>query len=116
MCQPPSMGGLPSLNAEEVKALALPEDELLLLDVRQPEEYIGPLGHLPGASLIPLGELSFRLGEIDGYKDKTVVCICKSGVRSAQATQFLLNEGFQKVFNMTGGTQAWNQLGFPVER
>lgn len=120
MCQP-SLGstGIVETQPEDIKAMV--EDpsgrkDRLLLDVRQPEEYTGPLGHVPGATLIPLGELSSRLGEIDEYKDKTVIAICKSGGRSAKACEILINAGFASVLNLAGGTQSWNQKGFAVDR
>jgi rhodanese-related sulfurtransferase len=92
------------------------ESGRLLLDVRQPDEYASELGHLPGAILIPLPELPARLSEIESYREKRVIAICRSGSRSAKATALLRDAGFQDVWNMTGGTLAWRQKGFPVER
>jgi len=99
---------------DEVNAAA--DEERLLLDVREPKEFVGPLGHVPGAVLIPLGELPTRLDEIESYKNKKVVAICQSGNRSAQAAEILMNAGFENVLNMTGGTQAWKEKGFAVQR
>ena len=105
---------LPSITVDEVSATM--DEERLLLDVREPHEYVGPLGHVPGAKLIPLGELETRLGEIETYRDKKVVTICRSGGRSAQAAEILMNASFENVLNMTGGTLAWKEKGFAVER
>jgi len=91
-------------------------DSGLLLDVRQPDEYVGELGHVPGAILIPLPELPARLSEIESYREKRVIAICRSGSRSAKATVLLKDAGFQDVWNMTGGTLAWREKGFPFER
>lgn len=78
-------------------------DAFTLLDVRQPEEYTQ--GHIPGAKLIPLGELPDRIGEVD--RDVTTIVYCRSGARSTSATGLLMNAGFDDVWNMTGGMMAW---------
>ena len=83
--------------------------------MRQPEEFTGELGHVPGAHLIPLGELPVRLGEITAQKRETVVTICRSGARSARAAALLREAGFTDVVNMAGGTLAWRREGYPRE-
>ena len=114
LCAPPPSLDLPSITVQQVQAVM--HEERLLLDVREPQEFVGPLGHVPGAVLIPLGELRTRLAEIENYKNKQVIAICRSGARSAEATEILLNAGFENVLNMTGGTLAWKEKGFAVER
>jgi glyoxylase-like metal-dependent hydrolase (beta-lactamase superfamily II)/rhodanese-related sulfurtransferase len=84
-----------------------------VLDVREPEEYTGPLGRIPGAVLIPLGELSGRTGELK--KDQPIVAVCRAGGRSAQATLILQQSGFTKVANLPGGMLRWRGEGHPVE-
>jgi rhodanese-related sulfurtransferase len=84
--------------------------------VRQPEEYAGELGHVPGAVLVPLPELKERVSEIAAHRAGTVVTICRSGNRSAHAAAILREAGFADVWNMTGGALAWRDRGFPVER
>ncbi len=118
MCEPAPATGLPELSVEEVRRLVASggESGRLLLDVRQPDEYVGELGHVPGSILIPLPELPARLSEIERYRKKRVIAICRSGSRSAKATVLLKDAGFQDVWNMTGGTLAWREKGFPVER
>jgi rhodanese-related sulfurtransferase/rubrerythrin len=81
-----------------------PVEALTLLDVRQPKEY--EEGHIPGAKLIPLPDLTERLDEIDPKK-KTVV-YCAIGGRSRVAAQMLAGKGFEDVYNMSGGIKAWN--------
>lgn len=88
----------------------------LLLDVREPEEFTGELGHIPGSLLIPLKELSARVGEIEAYKDKDVVAICRAGVRSTTAAAILTGLGFERVSNLKGGMLDWNDQNLPVER
>ena len=80
-----------------------------ILDVRTPEEYDGPLGHIEGSRLIPVQELPQRLGELSDVKDQHIFVICRSGGRSAQATRMLLDTGFQAT-NVAGGMRAWNEL------
>ena len=80
-----------------------------IIDVREPNEFNAELGHIAGARLIPLGELAVRLGEID--KAKPVVVVCRSGARSARATQMLQSNGFARVANLTGGMLRWRAQG-----
>ncbi len=84
-----------------------------VVDVREPDEFTGPLGHVPGARLIPLGTLLARAKELS--KEKPIVTICRSGARSAQATVLLRKEGFEKVANLSGGMLRWRAQRFPVE-
>ncbi len=84
-----------------------------VLDVREPDEFTGPLGHIKGAILIPLGELAGRVGELD--RERPVVAVCRAGSRSAQATAILLQNGFTEVANLTGGMLRWRAEGHPVE-
>ena len=84
-----------------------------VLDVREPEEFTGPLGHIRGAKLIPLGQLAERIGELS--KDKPMVAVCRAGGRSAQATLILQQAGFDKIANLPGGMLRWRAEGGPVE-
>ena len=86
--------------------------EIVIIDVREDYEYKD--GHIPGAQLIPLGELPDRTGEIP--RDETVVIVCRSGNRSAQAHRYLLNQGFTNVHNMTGGMLDWVAAGYETEK
>jgi sulfur dioxygenase len=84
-----------------------------ILDVREPEEFTGPLGHIQDARLIPLGELAERAGELS--RDRPIVAVCRAGGRSAQATVILQQAGFKEVANLTGGMLRWRAEGHPVE-
>jgi len=84
-----------------------------VVDVREPGEFKGALGHIAGAKLIPLGSLTRRFSEIT--KDQPVVAVCRSGARSAQATILLRNAGFARVANLSGGMLRWRAQRFPVE-
>ncbi|MDP2804487.1 MAG: rhodanese-like domain-containing protein [Gallionellaceae bacterium] len=99
-----------SVPAVDVKAAqSMNQQGALLLDVREPEEYKAV--HAVNAQLIPLGQLGDRLKEIETYKDKPVVVICRSGNRSAKAVSMLQGAGYTNVNNVSGGTNAWEKAG-----
>ena len=97
--------GVQTLYSDEVKKFINEQSEgdYVLLDVRQPGEY--ELGHLPGAKLIPLPQLADSLKELDAAKP--IIVYCAVGGRSRMATQLLSNLGFNNVFHLQGGIQAW---------
>ena len=98
--------GLEEVTAERAR-------QVQILDVREPDEFTGPLGHIRGAVLIPLGELAGRAGELS--PDRPVVAVCRAGGRSAQATVILQQAGFKDVANLTGGMLRWRAEGHAVE-
>lgn len=85
-----------------------------VLDVREQGEYDS--GHLLNAKLIPLGKLKARIGELDKYRDKTVVVVCRSGNRSGTATAILTKAGFTDAYNMAGGVMAWQSSKLPLSK
>lgn len=93
-----------------VEATRLLDTGALLLDVREHHEWSA--GHAPGARHLPLGELRTRLASLPG--DVCVVVVCRSGRRSAEATEVLMVEGFDAV-NLDGGMLAWVEAGCPLE-
>jgi glyoxylase-like metal-dependent hydrolase (beta-lactamase superfamily II)/rhodanese-related sulfurtransferase len=103
-----------TLTPAEVKDRAARQGGPLLLDVREPDEYVGPLGHVEGAHLIPLGSLAQRLDELEA--DREIITICRSGGRSAITATILMQAGFSKVWSMDGGMTAWNERGYPIKR
>jgi sulfur dioxygenase len=84
-----------------------------ILDVREPQEFTGPLGHIRGSLLIPLGELAERAAEL--AHDRPIVAVCRAGSRSAQATVILRQAGFSEVANLAGGMLRWRAEGHAVE-
>ncbi|MEZ4360601.1 MAG: MBL fold metallo-hydrolase [Kofleriaceae bacterium] len=88
----------------------------LLIDVREPEEFIGELGHIEGSLLVPLDSLARRLAKLHGYVDRTVVVVCRAGARSASAGAILRSAGFAHVKNLDGGMLAWRAAALPVQR
>ncbi len=103
----------PNVMDIEPMELVDKKDQVALIDVRQPDEFTSDLGHIPGAKLIVLDTLPEHIQEIP--KDKTVVFVCRSGGRSARATSFALENGFEHVYNLKGGMILWNELHFETE-
>ena len=95
----------------EIQPHALEEHlrDVQVVDVREPDEFEGRLGHISGATLIPLGQLAARAGEIG--RDRPVVAVCRAGGRSAQATVILQKAGFKQVANLAGGMLRWRTEG-----
>lgn len=91
-------------------ALAKRDAGAFILDVRQPEEWNEV--HVPDSTLIPLGELAARAAELP--KDQEIVIVCRSGNRSAQARDILLEAGFTQVTSMAGGLNQWKAAGYPT--
>jgi rhodanese-related sulfurtransferase len=87
--------------------------EVQVIDVREPDEFTGPLGHIEGAILIPLGELAARATELS--RERPVVAVCRAGGRSAQATVILQQAGFKDIANLAGGMLRWRAEGCVVE-
>lgn len=97
-----------SLQVHELPALAESGAVPLLLDVREPWEFKLARIELPGANTlhIPMAMVPLRLTEI--APAQPVVCICHHGARSAQVVAFLVRQGYEDVYNLTGGIDAWS--------
>jgi len=87
--------------------------DVQVLDVREPDEFDGPLGHIAGAILIPLSTLAARAGEL--RRDRPVVAVCRAGSRSAQAVTILQQAGFTDIANLAGGMLRWRADGHSIE-
>jgi rhodanese-related sulfurtransferase len=79
----------------------------VVVDVRGADEFTGELGHIAGAHNISLGELPGRIGEIEPYKESTIVLVCKTQMRSAKAADLLRQRGFRHVSVLRGGMVEW---------
>jgi rhodanese-related sulfurtransferase len=86
---------------------------LQIIDVREPHEFTGPLGHIPGARLVPLGTLAEQAKELP--QEPPIVTVCRAGGRSAQATLILRKAGLSRVANLAGGMLRWRAQRFAVE-
>lgn len=95
-------GTFENVTTEKAKEL-IDLEEVIVLDVRTPEEYNS--GHIPGAELVPLQIIEGMSEELD--KDKHYLIVCRSGNRSQQAADILSGKGFKNLYNMTGGMNEW---------
>ncbi len=99
----PAQSTVPEIAPRELKSRLDHGDDLFILDVREPHEY--QICNI-GGHLIPLGDLSRRVNELDSSRE--IVAHCRSGKRSAEAVEFLRSAGFRKVLNLKGGILAWS--------
>lgn len=95
------------VTPERAQKLVVSKDNLVVVDVREPSEYCDKRGHIPGALNYPYtsGVLAARYEELP--KDRPILVVCRSGHRSELAAEFLRSHGFSKVYDMTGGMNAW---------
>lgn len=102
-------GGAPEVDADEARRLF--ENGAQLIDVREPWEWA--TSHIPGATLIPMGEVPSRLSEID--PNRPVVVHCAVGARSAKIVEALRQAGYAQALNLAGGIVEWTNRQFPTE-
>jgi molybdopterin/thiamine biosynthesis adenylyltransferase/rhodanese-related sulfurtransferase len=100
----PTFGGIPEVTVRELKQDIDSGKDFDLIDVREPQEW--EIGRIPGARLIPLGDLPKRIHELDSSRE--IYLQCKVGGRSAKAAKFLYDSGFRKIKNVAGGIDAWS--------
>lgn len=102
---------IPQVDAVELQELINQENNLLVVDVRSPQEYQYD-GHIAGSRLLPLSALMQRVEELP--QDQPIVFVCRSGNRSRVACEQLSLQGFINVKNFQGGMIAWKRAGFPI--
>ena len=108
------------VRAEELDEMIENHDDLLILDVREPQEYAA--GHIPGALHVPRGMLEVaadpqskgRVEALAAAQNRTLVTYCATGGRSAMAADTLKQMGFDKTYSLAGGLAAWTQGGMPT--
>jgi sulfur-carrier protein adenylyltransferase/sulfurtransferase len=100
----PVVDGIPQITVEELKRKLDAKEDIFVLDVREPHEYL--IANL-GAPQIPVGEVERRIGELAAQKNREVVVHCRSGARSQKAALLLKQAGFTNVSNLAGGILAW---------
>lgn len=86
----------------------------LVLDVREQGEYAA--GHIINSRLIPLGKLKERIGELEKYRERPIVVVCRSGARSCAAAALLNKQGFTQAYALGGGVPAWLKANLPLEK
>jgi len=89
-------------------------ENAVVVDVREDNEF--KQGHILGAVHVPLGFLDKRINDLEQYKDRPVIVSCRSGQRSARAASVLKKHGFESVYNLEGGLQAWQNASMPVTK
>ncbi len=102
----PVADGVPEIAPRDLASRRSTDEDLLLIDVREPFEV--QLASIEGARLIPLGDLEAALPELEGWKARPIVVHCHHGPRSRSACELLLSKGFSRVENLAGGIEAWS--------
>ncbi len=105
----PAKAQYTDINVQQAKQM-IDHGDVFILDVRTQEEY--DAGHIINSTLIPVQVLDKRLNELP--HDTKILVYCKSGSRSAQASQILVNNGFKEIYNMNGGITDWTNAGYAV--
>ncbi|MFN2339237.1 MAG: VTT domain-containing protein [Gammaproteobacteria bacterium] len=105
----------PMVDVPELKQRLDAGTDVLVLDVRTPEDFSGEQGHIPGALNIPLPELPARIMELNDRPQRPIVTICRTDRMSSQAARLLAQQGFTDVRVARMGMTDWNRNGFPVE-
>ena len=100
------------LNAKQFYEMIQKEKDVIILDVRTPQEY--QEGHISNAINIPVQILGQQLDKLKNFKDKKILVYCRSGHRSAIASQILDRAGFKNVYNLKGGLFEWKASGLPL--
>src|SRR4051812_12243840 len=96
-----------SISATELAAFLKLPDPPRLLDVREPEEF--EIAAIPGARLVPLGQIPALIEQIADWKTEPIVVYCHHGIRSMHAINFLTHAGFTNLANLSGGIDAWSR-------
>jgi uncharacterized membrane protein YdjX (TVP38/TMEM64 family)/rhodanese-related sulfurtransferase len=103
------------IEASELKRRLDRGEAVTVVDVRGPDEFIGPLGHIAAARNIPIAELNSRLSELAGLERASIVLVCKTDKRSSAAAQTLHTAGFAHVSVLRRGMEQWNKASLPVD-
>ena len=104
------------LSAAELKQQLDKGEDILVIDVRGAEEYVGGLGHIKGSRNIEIENLPRHLDELKAYRQRPIVIVCRTDHRSAKAAQILTQAGFSDVTVLRGGMEQWNCNRLPVVR
>jgi len=105
--------GINRISVSEA-TLLINRQDAAVVDVRETAEWSA--GHIPNARHIALGHLEKHLSEIDKFRNKPVIVVCASGNRSTHGCRILRKAGFEQVFNLGGGMQAWSEAGLPISK
>jgi uncharacterized membrane protein YdjX (TVP38/TMEM64 family)/rhodanese-related sulfurtransferase len=106
----------PMMGVVQLKDKLDQKQDVLVLDVRTAEDYIGEQGHIAHSKNIPVEDLGSRLDELTEYVERPIAIVCRTDRRSAKAAQLLTGKGFADVHVVKGGMTDWNQEGYGVEQ
>jgi len=113
--KPTPPGSPPAEIAPRDLYARLADGDVVVVDVRNPDEFVGALGHIPASLNRPLPTLGEHVGELSAWRDRTIVVACLSDKRSARAIEQLAAAGLSNLVLLRGGMQAWTAAGLPVE-
>ena len=105
----------PMITVDELRQRLDAGEDLLLLDVRTPEDYNGEQGHIAGSVLLPVEQLEQRIDELADYLEKPVITICRTDRKSSKAARILTQKGFADVRVAKMGMTDWNKQGYPIQ-
>lgn len=105
--------GYPSATPGEATQL-INRENAVVLDIRQDNEFHA--GHIVNAIHVPLGHLKDRKAELEKYKSRPIITVCRSGSRSGQACSQLKKAGFDNIYNLKGGMMAWQHASLPIDK
>jgi len=94
--------------------LLMNHEDALVVDTREDAE--ARQGKIRGAKHLPMSVFKQRVGELDPYRGRPVIVVCRSGARSVEACEILYRRGFEKVYNLAGGMLAWENAGLPKSK
>ena len=100
------------MAVQPTDAVKLINNDAVVLDMRSAESF--SRGHIVGARNVPMDELDGHLEKLARFKSKPVVAVCDAGITSSKAVNTLRSSGFESVYNLKGGMNAWTQAGLPV--
>ena len=102
-------------ETDTVRAMQLiNRNNALVLDVREQGEYDG--GHIINSRLIPARQVKERIGELEKYRNRPIVVVCRSGSRAVPITSWLGKQGFKETYLLNGGILAWQKANLPLEK
>ncbi len=116
---PHLFSSLPFVEPAEINGLLDSGQDMVVLDIRGPDEFDGPLGRIPGAVNIPGWQLQGKIKDIEAdlerYRTQPVVVVCRVGIHAPRAARMLKKAGLEKVMVLKGGMKRWNREALPIE-
>ena len=100
------------LSVPPTDAVRLINNDAVVIDLRSTEAFSN--GHIVNAKSVPMDELAGRMAKLDKLKNKPVIAVCDAGITSTKAVNTLRSSGFESVYGLKGGMNAWSQAGLPV--